>query len=241
MGERIGEVRFPAGELMIKFLFTSENLSVQVHHDDAYAHRHDNSRGKNEMWHILRADPGARIALGLKQPISPDQLIAASETGEIMDLLTWIYVHPGETYFVPAGTIHAIGAGVALCEIQQNSNVTYRLFDYGRKRELHLRQAKEVSRSDSHPGRCCPRDLGAGVQLLVECPYFTTYRAIVETPGDIAPQLHTRLLVVLEGTGRVNGSPVSPGNVFEDAGSDNWFVEPETPGDTGSMKLLLIR
>jgi mannose-6-phosphate isomerase len=227
----IGEVWFPAHDLLIKFLFTSANLSVQVHPDDNYARLHHNSSGKTEMWHILRADAGARIALGFKQPISRDQLIPAAKTGEIMDLLNWIEVHRGETYFIPAGTVHAIGGGLALCEVQQNSDLTFRLFDYGRDRELHLQAAKEVSHLDCHPGRRLPRDLGDGVQLLVECPYFTTYRAVVEQPVNLARL--TRVLVVLEGSGKVNGLTALPGHVFE---GTEWRVEPES----SPMDLLLI-
>jgi mannose-6-phosphate isomerase len=233
-GERIGEVWFPADDLLIKFLFTSADLSVQVHPDDDYALRHENSRGKTEMWHILRASPGARIALGFKKPMSPDQLIPASESGRILDLLNWIEVKPQETYLVPAGTVHAIGAGVALVEIQQNSDVTYRLFDYGRKRELHLQRAREISNCGCHPGKAVPRNMGDGVQLLVDCPYFKAYSATVGRPGKLAPQLETRFLVVVEGAGRVNGLPASPGDVFE-AGSHQWYIE-----QTSSMKFLLI-
>jgi mannose-6-phosphate isomerase len=236
--EGIGEVWFPANDLLIKFIFTSENLSVQVHPDDAYAREHENSRGKTEMWHILRAGPRSRIALGFKQPVSPEELIPAAQTGEIMEMLNWIDVKAGETYFVPSRTVHAIGAGLALCEIQQNSDVTYRLFDYGRPRELHLQKAKEVASLGCHPGLSVPRDLGEGVKLLSECPYFRTYSARIERQKTIAPELDIHYLVVLEGTGRVNGSPAVPGNVFDPAGSSQWFVEPETCA--GSMKVLLI-
>jgi mannose-6-phosphate isomerase len=152
-------------------------------------------------------------------------------------------VHPHETYFVPAGTVHAMGPGLGLCEIQQNSDVTYRLFDYGRERELHLQQAKEVARYVRHAGKQVPRDIGDGVQLLVECPYFRTYSAVVVRPGKLAPQLETRFLVVLEGSGRVNGVPASAGHVFE-AGSQQWFVEPDVKGTRlappAPMRFLLI-
>lgn len=235
--ERIGEVWFPAGDLLIKFLFTSEKLSVQVHPDDDYAAAHENSRGKTEMWHILRADPGARIALGFKHPISRDRLIPSAESGEIMNLLNWIEVQAGETYFVPPGTVHAIGSGLALCEIQQNSDVTYRLFDYGRKRELHLQAAQEVAFPGRHPGKSIPRDSGDGLQMLVECPYFTTYRAVIAQPGRFGSQLGVRVVVVLDGSGRIDGLEASPGNVFQ-GGSHEWLAEPNESGV--DMKLLLI-
>jgi mannose-6-phosphate isomerase len=238
-GERIGEVWFPADDLLIKFLFTSENLSVQVHPDENYALRRENSRGKTEMWHVLRASPGARIALGFEQPISPDELIPAAQSGRIMELLNWIEVRPHETYFIPPGTVHAIGAGVALCEVQQNSDLTYRLFDYGRKRELHFDRARDVASFGRHPGKSIPRDLGDGLQLLVDCPYFRTYSAVAARPGQLAPRIDTRLLIVLEGAGRVNGLAACPGDVF-DGGPDShrWFVEPATPA--GPMRFLLV-
>jgi mannose-6-phosphate isomerase len=204
--------------------------------DCAYALEHENSRGKTEMWHILRADPGARIALGFQQPIAREELIPAAESGKIMDLLHWIEVQAGDTYFVPAGTVHAIGAGVALCEVQQNSDVTYRLYDYNRVgRELHLSQAKDVAQLGRHPGRSIPQDLGKGLQLLVECPYFRTYRAVVEQSGEIAGAPDSRYMVVLDGSGLVNGLPAAPGNVFDAGRTVRWWVEPET----GSMTLLL--
>lgn len=144
-GRKIGEVWFEGEELLIKFLFTEENLSVQVHPPEEYARRVENSAGKTEMWHVLRAAPGARIALGFREEISADRLRAAAEDGSILELLGWREVSAGETYFVPAGTVHALGAGLAVAEIQQRSGVTYRLYDYGRGRELHLERALEVA------------------------------------------------------------------------------------------------
>ena len=147
---KIGEVWLedPAGQplpLLLKFLFTSERLSVQVHPGDAYARQHHLSNGKTEMWYVLRADPGAQVALGLKQKLTAGELRAASESGAIESLLNWIDVRPGDTFFVPAGTVHALGGGVAVCEIQQQSDITYRLYDYGRPRELHLDHGVSVS------------------------------------------------------------------------------------------------
>jgi mannose-6-phosphate isomerase len=239
-GEPVGEVWFPAHDLLIKFLFTSANLSIQVHPDDAYAGRHEKSRGKTEMWHILRADPGARIALGFKQASTAERIVAAAKSGEIVDLLNWIDVQPGETYFIPAGTVHAIGAGMALCEIQQNSDLTYRLFDYGRDRELHLRPASAVLQPDTHPGKSFPNDAGNGMQLLVECPYFRTYRVEVESSRGFGREHGIRFVVVLEGSGRINGLRASAGHVLESVDLKAWLIEPETDSDSGPMRLLLI-
>ena len=143
--QKIGEVCFDADPLLIKFIFTAEKLSVQVHPADDYARLHHNSRGKTEMWHILAAEPGAQIAAGFRRPITSDELDAAARSGEIENLLQWFDARPGDTFFIPAGTVHAIGAGLTLCEIQQHSDITYRLYDYGRPRELHLDRAIAVS------------------------------------------------------------------------------------------------
>lgn len=141
--EPIGEIWFPSppGEdpdLLVKYLFTSERLSVQVHPDDASAIARGYPRGKDEAWFILAAEPGATIALGPKQRLSAEELRAAALDGSIVDLLQWRPVKAGDFIYSPAGTIHALGAGLTVIEIQQNLDLTYRLYDYGRARELHL-------------------------------------------------------------------------------------------------------
>ena len=113
---------------------------MQVHPDDG----EDGPRGKTEMWHILEAEPGATIALGFREPMTRERLLESTRTGEIEQLVNWIPVKAGETYFTPAHTVHAIGAGIVLCEIQQNSDVTYRLWDYGRPRAIHVEQAVPI-------------------------------------------------------------------------------------------------
>ena len=236
--EKTGEVWFPANDLLIKFLFTSGDLSVQVHPDDQYARVNENSRGKTEAWHILRTDPGARIALGFNERIDRERIVPLAESGEIMDLLNWIAVSPGETYFVPPGTVHAIGAGVALCEIQQYSDITYRLYDYGRGRELHLRAAGDVARAEAHPGRSEPKDLGDGVRLWVDCEHFRIYSATAEEPVTLREDFEGRVLVILEGRGVANGLAVAPGQVLETGGLREWVVEPDA--SSGPMKVLLV-
>ena len=112
-GEKIGEVWFetPDIPLLVKFLFTTDKLSVQVHPGDDYARLHHDSRGKTEMWHVLAAGPGAKIAAGFREPITPEQFKSAAASGEIEDLLQWYEARPGDTFFIPAGTVHAIGGG----------------------------------------------------------------------------------------------------------------------------------
>ena len=149
--KKIGEVWFeaPKGitpQLMTKYLFTSEKLSIQVHPNDRQARRIGLPHGKEECWYILDAEPGARLGLGLKKPVSATKLKTAAILGEIEQLIDWKPVKKGDFFYVPAGTIHAIGADVSVVEIQQNVDITYRIYDYGRPRELHLDEAMAISR-----------------------------------------------------------------------------------------------
>lgn len=146
----VGEIWFddPRGgeaELLIKYLFTSEKLSVQVHPNAAGAAEGGAGRGKDEAWWVLSADEGATVGLGLVEPLSEDELRSAALDGRIEDLVDWRPVRPGDSFYSPAGTIHAIGSGLSLIEVQQNTDVTYRLFDYGRGRELHVDEAVSVA------------------------------------------------------------------------------------------------
>jgi mannose-6-phosphate isomerase len=228
--ENIGEVWFlppPAVPILVKFLFTSARLSVQVHPSDDYALQHENSLGKAEMWHILRASPGAEIALGFREPLTRERLREASLTGEIEHLLRWIPVSPGETYFTPPGTVHAIGGGVALCEIQQVSDVTYRLYDYGRPRELHLDKAVEVSELCPHPGA---QPLNG--ERLVDCPYFRTEKLHFESPQRYCYS-RPHLLIVIAGAGAFDGHPCRAGEVWLAKAGAEFSVEPD-----GTLRLL---
>src|SRR5690242_13266024 len=195
---KIGEIWFTAEQplpVLVKFLFTSDKLSVQVHPDGP--------QGKTEMWHILRAEPGAKIALGFREPVSRERLREAARSGEIERLLHWFPVSAGETYFTPARTVHAIGGDIALCEIQQFSDVTYRLYDYGRPRELHLDQAVAISDLGDHPGVSQPRALPGGRKSLVCCEYFLTEMielAMLAGPVDIEGPA---LLIFILGSGRL--------------------------------------
>ena len=207
--ERIGEVWFEADHplpLLVKFLFTTDKLSVQVHPKDEYALLHHNSRGKTEMWHVVAAEPGAQVAVGFREPISRERLREASLTGEIEELLRWYDARPGDTFFLPAGTVHAIGAGLVLCEIQQYSDITYRLYDYGRPRELHLEHGVAVS--DLVP--CDPRS-NSREGVLVDCKYFTT--RLVRGGGEL-PRAKEWMLAVIRGSGSIAGYPAKAGEGF---------------------------
>ena len=205
-GLRTAEVWFPSGELLIKFLFTTDSLSVQVHPNDEQAQKAGKPRGKTEMWHILRAEPGARIALGLKHAVTAEELRAAALDGSIVDLLNWIPVSAGQSFFVPAGTLHAIGAGIALCEIQQLADITYRLYDWGRGRELHLEQGIAVSLLDS-VGEC-------PVDLPVVSRYFETARVAVAGSREVAAADRAATWISIEGSGLFAGQAFEAGDVF---------------------------
>jgi mannose-6-phosphate isomerase len=144
----IGEIWFEDADdsapLLAKFLFTSERLSVQVHPDDAWARRHGYRCGKDELWIVLDAEPGAEIGLGLKQAKTRENLRRAAQDGTITGMMNWVKVAPGDVLLSRAGTVHAIGAGLTLLELQQNLDLTFRLYDHGRGRALHLEQALEV-------------------------------------------------------------------------------------------------
>lgn len=146
-GKRIGEIWFePAPELpqlLVKYLFTSEKLSVQVHPSEVNALAGED--GKEECWLVLDAEPGAQLAIGFHRDVTPQEIEAAALDGSIEQLLTWHDVAAGDVYFLPPGTVHAIGPGLSLVEVQQNSDTTFRLYDYGRPRELHLERALAVA------------------------------------------------------------------------------------------------
>jgi len=200
--EKIGEVWFegvPDLPLLIKFLFTTEPLSVQVHPE-----------GKTEMWHIIAAEPGAKIAAGFREPITEQQLRESALSGEIENLLEWHEARPGDTFFIPAGTVHAIGAGLTLCEIQQWSDVTYRLYDYGRPRELHLDEGVRVSQLGPHRARQSARE-----GVLVSCPFFTTEKVRVEGSVSCNPNM----IVVLDGSLKIDGQPANAGETWHANGA----------------------
>lgn len=164
--------------LMLKIIDANSDLSIQVHPGDDYAAKHENgARGKTEMWYIISAEPDAKIGYGLKKPMSNDEIRAAIEKGNLEEYIRYINVRAGETYFIPAGTIHSICSGLVIAELQENSNITYRLYDYnrtdknGNKRELHVDKALDViQQTTSAPEPSI--DDGSQEKNLVYCNYF---------------------------------------------------------------------
>jgi mannose-6-phosphate isomerase len=227
-GRKIGEVWFTASDavpILVKILFTSDKLSVQVHPDDLYAGAHEESRGKTEMWHVLRAEPDAQVGIGVRMPVTVERLRETCLSGEIMDVIEWVPARVGDTFFVPAGTIHAIGAGLVICEVQQFSDVTYRLYDYGRPRELHLDRGMDVSHLVPYDGRSMPVAIGDGHELLAQCGYFQTERLTVRGRVVCPGPLKNTLYIAATGEGEFGGEAFRAGEAWEvSAGSDGIVI-----------------
>ena len=201
---RIGEIWFePPPELpqlLVKYLFTSEKLSVQVHPSGADALPGED--GKEECWLVIDAVPGAKLAIGFNEPVGAERMEAAARDGSIEDLLTWHDARPGDVYFLPAGTVHAIGPGLSLVEVQQNSDTTFRLYDYGRPRELHLDRALSVANGGpydpKHRGNLAERG-----EALISAPHFRLDRAVGRPGAALAACYNSPLLALpLKGTVR---------------------------------------
>ncbi len=201
--------------LLVKLLFTSERLSVQVHPGDEYAEAHHRSLGKSEAWYVMEAEPGAEVALGFKQEITPQRLRDAAKSGEIEQLLDWRKVKAADVLYTPAGTVHAIGAGLTICEIQQNSDITYRLYDYGRPRELHLEHGAKVSHLGPytfHPQRV---ELSSWRRELATSPYFRIeHLRPVESMQIRGGLPYYLLLVCLGGSGMIGSHAFQRGECW---------------------------
>lgn len=212
----LGTGAFPGNEpLLLKFLFTAGRLSVQVHPDDDYARRHHGSAGKTEAWHVLRAEPPAELGLGFTRRLAPDEAREAARSGAIEELVAWRTAAAGDTFLVPAGTVHAIGAGLTLVEVQEPSDVTYRLYDYGRPRELHLDDGFTVADLGPYAVENPRTTLSPAREVLARCEFFTIERVAVG--GRLAfsgPAPFYHLVVAIEGEGTLAGQPFRPGSVF---------------------------
>lgn len=216
-GERIGEVWFepPAAlpQLLVKYIFTSEKLSVQVHPSDAETEAARLGRqGKEECWLVIAAEPGARLGIGFREPLCADAMRAAALDGSIEQAMEWHPVQPGDFFYIPAGTVHAIGAGIALIEVQQNSDITYRLYDYGRPRELHLEQGITVARGERYVDPLRTALPAHGSVTLVEGPLFRLDRIEGEPGAALRARYRGPLLVIpREGAVLIGGEPILPG------------------------------
>lgn len=201
-------------ELLVKYLFTSERLSVQVHPDDAAAQARGFLRGKDEAWIILSAEPDSTIALGLTEPMDAAAVRAAALDGSIEDRLYWKPVKAGEVIYSPAGTIHAIGKGLRVVEVQQNLDLTYRFYDYGSARELHLDEAMEVSDFAPFAGNPEPRELAPGRFIFAESQKFVLERWTMAGSFIIAPGSATIWVMPVEGSAAIDGKAVELGDTI---------------------------
>ncbi len=222
---RTGEVWLtsePPLPILIKFIYTTEALSVQVHPSG--------ENGKTEMWYILDAAPGATLALGFREPITAERLRESATTGEILDLLDHRTVRKGDVVFVPGGAVHALGPGLRLLEIQQNCDITYRLYDYNRGRPLHLEEAAAVAQLGPAPPapRACRLDEQRS--LLVSCEYFVTELWEIAASFSAPPPSGTsHVLIAIEGEGTVNGAEYRAGEAWLMPGRTPVEIHPRGP------------
>lgn len=227
--ELVGEIWFDAPgepELLIKYLFTSERLSIQVHPNDAEARERGYPRGKDEAWVILAAEPDTTIALGTIRPVGHDELRAAALDGSIESLMDWKPVKAGDVIYSPAKTVHAIGAGITLIEVQQNVDLTYRLYDYGRPRELHLDDGIAVSDARPFSIPLLPPEMD-GRKILAEGGKFILERwswagrqtVKLDAPGWLVP---------VTGGGHVDGQGFAAGQCLLIEGEAEIVLAPQS-------------
>ena len=211
LGQESGPIRFP---ILIKVIDAAKDLSIQVHPTDEYASENESGTGKTEMWYVLDAQKDAHIYYGFSQPISKDEMRQRIENHTIVDVLNRVPVKPGDVFLIQAGTIHFIGAGILIAEIQQNSDITYRVYDYDRRdaaglaRELHIEKALAVTDTTYVPGPAMTPDVtqmdGYRRTRLAACAYFTVDLVDVDTSAELTCD-HTSFvsLLFLMGSGRI--------------------------------------
>ena len=234
VGERVYRTYGNTFPLLVKFIDSRQDLSVQVHPDDQLAQKRHQCPGKTEMWYVIKADVGAKIYSGLKQSITPDdyERLAKAEAinghSPMQDVIATHESHQGDLFFLPAGRLHAIGAGNFLTEIQQTSDITYRVYDFGRKdangvpRELHLEQAKEAIDYQVWPEYRTSYDSTKPNSELIHCPYFIVNRVVVQVAAEI--NLHSDsfvIVVCLWGEANINGIRVKQGETLLVPASEN--------------------
>ena len=233
LGENVKN--FPFFPVLIKFIDAEQNLSVQVHPSDEYALKHENSFGKTEMWYIVEAEQGAGIYLGFNRDVTKEEYENAIKEKRLTELLNFYEVKAGECYFIPSGTIHAIGKGCLICEIQQNSNLTYRVYDYGRKdkngneRELHIEKALKVTNLKKFEPITFEDCLG-------KCEYFTVEKYMVDgEQAFYADEKSFQCITCVKGKGFIEEMEIKQG--------DSYFI-PANFGKyrlNGQMEIILTK
>ena len=205
--------KFPVFPVLIKLIDAKLPLSVQVHPDDSYAEKREGGLGKTEMWLILEREEGAFLYYGFKKEYTKEEVRAAIEGQYLTDYLEKVPVEKGDVFFIPAGTVHAIGAGIVIAEIQENSNLTYRVYDYGRKdkngkeRELHIAKALDVMHcKPAGRGKAVDEEISGGCRRLASCPYFTVDRAFLREGEKLIKSVGKESFlsaILLNGQGKV--------------------------------------
>jgi mannose-6-phosphate isomerase len=221
--------------LLVKLIDAKSDLSVQVHPDDEYAMRTEGEPGKTEMWYVIDCARGAELIYGFKEKVTSEQFAKMIKDNTLLEYVNRVRVKKGDVFFIPSGTLHAIGKGILIAEIQQNSNTTYRVYDYGRvgadgkPRELHINKAIDVTntrpaaipkmpQAEKHQGYCCT--------LLAQCKYFTAVKYDVASQAelDIDHRSFAHLMVI-DGQGEIDGSASKKG--------DSFFID----ASSGSVKI----
>ncbi len=206
-GVRVGEIWFdtpPAlSELLVKYMFTSEKLSVQCHPNEEQARAlGEGTTGKDECWVVVAAEPGASLGIGFNEPLDADAMRKAAMDGTIESLMTWFEVQAGDVFYIPAGTVHAIGAGCSIVEVQQNTDITYRLYDYGRPRELHLERGMAVASGKPYDTTLHQRLPVSGSAMLVDGPFFRI-DLVAGVPDEAQLYSYSQPVLVLPLSGQV--------------------------------------
>ena len=237
------EDRFP---LLIKFLFPGDKLSVQVHPDDDGAQKYGQPCGKTECWYVLRAEPGAQVALGLRPGVTLEDFRKSIEETRAEELLNWVDVYSGDMIYVAAGTVHTIGGGMVLVETQQTSDITYRLYDYGRPRELHIDKGLEATKLQTKAGKVV-RAADANSDVLIRSPFFQVEKMRLREPlhAPMSPDT-PHVVVAVNGSGIVEADgmePVSFGTgeaVVVPACVKEYTVRPQWDVDIMRMSLPVV-
>lgn len=243
-GKTLNEIYGGEFPLLVKFIDAHDDLSIQVHPNDELARERHGCNGKTEMWYVIKSDNGHLIS-GFSQPVSKEEYMAKVADNTITDVLKDYKIHNGDVFFLPSGRIHAIGGGSYIAEIQQTSNITYRIYDYGRlgldgkPRELHTEQALDAIDWSVLPDYQTHYEKKANDEtLLVKCPYFTTSLFDLDKPfeKDLKGTGDFLMVMCLEGRGTINGTSIEAGEAILATEADKSLVF--TPDTESGMKLM---
>lgn len=234
--------KFEQFPILVKLIDAQDRLSVQVHPDNAYALKNEGEYGKTEMWYIVENEPGASLYYGFKKPITKEEFRERIQRNTLLEVLNEVPVHQGDVFFIDSGTLHAIGAGIVIAEIQQNSNTTYRIYDYGRVdkdgrgRELHIEKALDVTKLEKPTRPAKPQGKtevlnGFSQTLLASCEYFTVYHMEVSDAAElIADETSFHSILCLSGEAELlygnTSLPLSTGDsIFVPAGVGAYKIQ----------------